>query len=176
MEDSKMSKYNLCGLMLLAALTLAVGASEAVAVAVVIQTSENDNMTEDVAPTAWITHDGVEYPAVEGTTVYAGDEVKVSKDGSIGVGFLDQTAVTLAESAVMTVGGTSAIGVSEGATFNLASGRALVATKSTESTPLNMSFGDAHAPVARAAGPKPAKFELLLTSTAGVLTTNVELP
>ncbi|HLX61312.1 MAG TPA: hypothetical protein VKX17_08535 [Planctomycetota bacterium] len=165
-----MSKFNLCGLMLLAVLSLSAVANDKIVEGIIVDSSDGADTQ------ATIVRDGEQIDAVEGMPVYAGDEIKTTANGMISVGFLDQTALTLYGSTEISVGGSAAIGTSEGATFNLGGGHLFVSTKSTESMPLNLTVGDRSAPVVRAAGPKPLKMELILTkNSSGAFVTNVEV-
>lgn len=166
-----MSKFNLCGLMLLAAITLTASASDKPITPVGVYQIVVDQDDETEAVLATIERDGEKgIPIETGMAVYPDDKVTTKVGGGVAVAYTEGFTVTLQESTQLTVGA-GGTGIFQAPSFILNSGHAALVA-SSRNTGFEFGIGDSRAPVARAS--TAVKLDLIVTKdAAGNFITNV---
>jgi hypothetical protein len=121
----------MCGLLLFAATTIAVQASDAAVKPIgFFFNSIADSEDNPFESHARFVRDGIEYDAVEGSQVYPGDTILTGDNGGIAIAFLDSSSIRLHGSSELTVQSLGNPAANEATTVTLVKGHASAATRS----------------------------------------------
>ena len=122
---------------------------------------------------ATFTRDGETFPAESGMEVFPGDIVSTPAAGGILIAFVNNNTFQLHGESQATIHNVGELSTPNSAQITLNSGRAFANVRTPSENGFQVDIGDTKSPMARAAAPKPASLEIVVTNSGGVYTSNV---